>query len=254
MPKLLPLSLSSNMKWWITIIAICAALTGQAQDNRFEIGTAMGYDYGVNFEEIGPYEVYASGRTSMISFDAYVRIPISKHLALYPNFIYSIPLRTMPVRNLNGDYLPNGYGFDLPYNQNNPSFYYTEDYPTLSSDAEIWQTSYGAYLTFILVPGFELGSGLFIQNRRTDVYDFYAYDEYYWTNSTGTQWDHYSLWDTYEYNYSSNVTSYKSSRLVAPLILNMSGNWGYFTQGMSVVRWLGVDPYWTFRYTAGISF
>ncbi|MCB9235393.1 MAG: hypothetical protein H6581_27305 [Bacteroidia bacterium] len=242
------------MKWWILIIAIFAAIRVQAQNGLFQIGTGITYDYGVNFTGNEHYQPLASGQTSMVSFDVFCRIPVNKFIGLYPTYFYSIPTRSMLVSNLQGDYLPNGYGFDLPYNPNNPDFWYSQDYATLTSRAEIWQQSYGSFITLMPVQGFELGTGFFMQQRRVDVYDYTAYDEYYWTGSDGTTWDHYSLWDSYQYPYSTSANSYKTRQATVPVFMNFFGQWGFFQQGMSVIYWTGADKYWSFRYTMGVAF
>lgn len=230
------------------------SLAAQENQGLFQLGASSSYDYGVNFEPVSKYQPLASGRVGMFSFDVHARIPLTKFIGIHPTYIWSFPMRDMIVSNLDGDYLPYGYGFDLPYDDNNPSYWYTDDYETLFSDAEISQQSFGAFLTLMPFRGFEIGSGMFIRNKLINVYNYTAYDEYYYYGSTGTQWDHYNWWDTWENPWPTSVNSYRFRSVTFPVIMKFDYPMGFINQGMSVVYWAGHDPYWSFRYSMGIAF
>lgn len=221
----------------------------------FEIGTGFSYDYGVNFKGTQGYEPYGKGRLAMLSFDAYMRIPFLRIFSIYPTYIFSIPSRSLLVKNQAGDYIPQGYGLDLPWSPDNPDYFYGEDYYDLTSEVEIWQQQYGAFLTVHLGGGIEIGSGIFLRNRKTLIYDYLLYDEYSYSSSTGNQWDHYAYSDTYGYGQPGRVSKTRKLSPAVPLLLTYSYYFdGWFYMGANFITWFVNDTYLSFRYTMGIQF
>jgi hypothetical protein len=217
----------------------------------FGIGTGISYDYGLKFSPDGPYRPFGKGEMGAVSFDGYLRIPLGP-LSLTPAYFFTIPTRSMRIDNTEGEYIPEGYGIVLPYHPNNPSYYSTPDYADLSARAEIWQQTYGAFVTLNLGEYVGLGSGLFMRNRNTFVYQDYLYDTYLWSGSDGT-YDYYDYWDTDYAGYEEHIRTTRD--LTWPILLNMEGRWGNFSSGTSFIYWIGGgDNYVSFRYSMGLSF
>lgn len=215
-------------------------------------GISTSYDFDVDLGRLPGYTPYGKGRTSLVSFDASLRLPLVKsgYINIYPTFIYSIPARISTVSNDDGDYLPDGYVKQLPFDANGPDVVYSGLYHDLSSHAEVWQKSYGSFLTF--GKSFQAGTGLFLRNKRTDYYSTLLRDEYWYGDSEGTTWDNYYYEDT---QYVRTTCESKTERLLMmPLIAkyNLTYNWWY-TSG-SFIYWAGKDNFLSFRYTVGINF
>lgn len=219
--------------------------------NPIQIGGAFTYDFGIDLPELEGFEPYTTGRHAAFSIEGYVGIPMGR-LTVYPTYRWSIPSRTVLIRNLQGDYIPEGYGLSLPYDPNGPSVVYGDDYYDLSSDAETWQNTFGAYLLFHIGGGVEIGSGIFRRKKTTYVYSRVLYDEYYYVSSTGEITDDYSYWDTY-LNYIEEQ-EHREVMMAYPLVLQWRYAWDFLYTGMGVSYWLGPDRFWSFRYTMGIQF
>lgn len=233
------------------LLALAHSQITQAQ-RSFGVGTGFSYDYGLNFPSGTKYQPYTKGETSAFSFDGWIRIPLGA-ISITPTYIYSIPGRTMLVDNPDGDYIPEGYIVEQPYDPNSPYVYFSEDYEDLSAHAEIWQKTYGSFVTLNLGPYVGLGSGIFMRKRETRIFQTWMYDEYLWLNTDGVT-DTYSYWDTHYYYPEEQILTTKD--LTFPLILNFEGQWGYLSSGASFIWWLGGggDKYVSFRYTMGITF
>lgn len=246
---------ATAMKSWKLAFALILPILFSnplAAQRSFGIGTSFSYDYGLNFPEGTKYEPYGKGETGAFSFDAYVRIPLGG-ISITPAYIYSIPSRTMLISNPDGDYIPEGYLVDLPYDPQNPDVYVSQPYPDLSAEAEIWQQTYGAFITLNMGPNVGLGSGVFMRRRNVRIFERWGIDEYYWIGSNASV-DTYSYWDTYHYY--PDYTEYTYRDLTFPLLLNIEWNWGSLANGTSFIWWLGGggDRYVSFRYSMGISF
>jgi hypothetical protein len=206
----------------------------------------------VDLGKLPGYTPYSRGKTSLFSFDVSLRLPLIKsgYINLYPTYIYSLPLSTRLVSDDTGDYLPDGYVKQLPFDVNGPSVIYSNPYHDLSAQAEVWQQSYGTFLTF--GKSMQIGTGIFWRDKRTDYYSTLLRDEYWYGDSEGTTWDNYYYEDT---QYVRTTYESKTERmLMLPLIAkyNLTYNWWY-TSG-SFVYWVGKDNFMSFRYTMGVNF
>lgn len=234
----------------LTALLLATALPAQ-NSTGFQIGTGVSYDFGVNLPSMPGFEPYGKGGVAMYSFDGYIGIPMGR-LTLYPSYILSVPARQMIVRNLQGDYLPEGYSMTLPYSENNPGVIFSQDYYNLSSLVDLWQRSWGTYALFHIGAGVELGTGVFRRKKIVDVYSEVLFDEYYYFASNGTLTDEYSYWDTY-WNY-TEWQQFIEKSLAFPLVFQWRYEGNFFYSGMSLSYWLGDDPFFSIRYSAGLNF
>ena len=91
-----------------------------------------------------------------------------------------------------------------------------------------------------------------MQNKRTDIYSYQAYDEYYYYGSSGNVTDHYSWYDTYEYWGPSTVDTYRETIINVPVTAKFNYDWDWLHNGMQVTYFTGQNRYWSFRYTVGL--
>lgn len=234
----------------LLVISFFGISASHAQKS-FGIGTGISYDYGLKFAPDGNYQPYGKGEMAGISFDGYMRIPLGP-ISVTPAYFFTIPTRTMTINNTEGQYIPEGYLVTRPYNPNSPGYYYSQDYPDLSANADIFQQTYGAFVTLNLGEFAGIGSGLFMRRRTTNIYQDYLYDSYLWSGTDGT-YDYYDWWDT---AYAGTTQQTRLTRdLTWPILLNFEGRWGNFASGTTFIYWIGGgDNYVSFRYTAGFSF
>lgn len=224
---------------------------------QVEVGFGTSWDYGIDMAEGTGYTPYGRGQTSMFTIDGYIRIPLNCRIAIYPTYQYSIPMRTILLENPQGDYIPEGYGVSLPYadDANFSNYYYSDDYYTLTSEADVFQTSIGSFLMLDVGAGVEIGTGLFVRKKETRIFDFMAYDEYYYYGSTGTDTDDYIYSDTYEYWGPSEEKVFVEKLTTVPLVLQYTQYFdGSLYMGGSFIYWTGTDNYMSFRYTMGVNF
>lgn len=241
----------------LLFFALLMSVGWLAAQRSFEISVGTGMDFNVNFPEGTEYEPYTKGQMALWNFEVNVRIPI-RRISLYPTFIYSIPYRNMLVRNPEGEYIPLGFGFTEVYSDGGgpgSSWIYSNDYETLSSEVDIWQMMVGSYFTFDLIAGFELGTGIFYRDKKTRIFDFGAYDEYYLIDGDGINYGEY-LWDqTWEYPGPTELTIVRDRTVMVPLIAQYSYYTnGPFFAGGRFVYWLGRDPYFNLGAFSGVSF
>jgi hypothetical protein len=216
----------------------------------FAVSTS--YDFEVDLGRLQGYTPLGKGRTSLFSFDASLRLPLVKDgwLNLYPTFIYGIPARSNIVANDDGDYLPDGYLIQRPFDVNGPSVIYNDPYPDLHGTAEVWQKSYGGFLT--LGKSFQVGTGLFLRQKRTDYYRTLLVDEFWYGDSEGTTYDNYYYMDTWVDSYEQQ--SVEERLLAVPFILKYDLQYNWWYTGGSFIYWAGQDGYLSFRYSMGVNF
>ena len=116
------------------------------KENIFEISTHSSWLYGIRAETDGKYPPYSSGKSSLITFDIAVGFRVKKYFWIYPTYSYGFPYRSTLLNNPQGDYLPKGYGFSIPYSNQNPDYLYSDNYADLSVRASIYQKSIGSFL------------------------------------------------------------------------------------------------------------
>ena len=242
-------------RWFIPMLLSCALLGPMALPAQSGVGFSVGtsYDFEVDLGHLPGYTPLGRGRTSMFSFDASLRLALNKGgwLHLYPTFIYGIPSRSHLVSNDNGDYLPDGYMIQRPFDVNGPSVIYNEPYPDLHSTAEVWQKSGGAFLT--VGRELQIGTGLFYRSKRTDFHRTWLVDEFWYGDSEGTTWDNYYYMDTWTDHFTSE--SVQENLIAIPFILKFDMQYDGWCTGGSFVYWVGGgDSYLSFRYGAGVNF
>jgi hypothetical protein len=228
------------------------SLAAQEKHLGFQLGFGSSTDFGIDLPSMPGFQPYGKGRSGAFTFDAFVGIPIGR-LVLYPSYMFSVPMRSMTIENLQGDYIPQGYGLSLPYSEQNPNVIYGDNYYDLSATAQVWQSKLGAFALYHLGGGLEVGSGLF--RRQTKVYTSapVLFDEYWYSGSIGTQTDEYSYTDTYTDHFETDEFIVNS--LAVPLVLQWRYQGGSFYTGTSIIRWVGGgDAFWSFRYTTGFHF
>lgn len=227
-------------------------LPAQNDHLGFQLGFGSSYDYGIDLPEMPGFKPYGKGRTSAFTVDAFVGIPIGR-LVLYPSYMFSIPMRTMTIENLRGDYIPQGYGISLPYSEQNPNVIYGENYYDLSATAEIWQSKLGAFALYHLGGGLEIG-GLFrgkprfIPPRRCASTNIgTAAPPEPKPNQTATAAHTPTI---------SKPTNSSTTTWPCPSVkLQWRYQGGSFYTGTSIIRWVGGgDGFWSFRYTTGFHF
>ncbi len=225
---------------------------------QLEFGFGTSWDYGIAMPNHTGYTPYGKGQTSLATFDGYIRIPVTRRIAIYPTLQYSIPTHSILLENSKGEYIPAGYQVSLPYDEseNFSLTWVSDDYFTLTSKADVWQKSAGAFLMLDLGSGLEIGTGIFLRKKECRIYDFMAYDEYWYYNSTGNETDNYIFDRTYEYSLPANVRVIRETLPAIPLLFQYTQYFdGFLYMGGSFIYWTAMeDPYMSFRYTMGLTF
>lgn len=246
---------SSPMKKFIPLLIFTIfVFSSYAQDQDFEIGFGTSYDFFIDPPNLKNYSssIKEPGKISTYGFDFFIGVPVGR-FKLYPTFIYSFPTY-ISLNNLQGRYIPLGNETSVPYKEVGQGWVptiYSKDYVTDWSDAELSQTAFGSYAMFVLIEGVEIGAGLFYRNRRLDITDYTAYDEYTWYGSTDTITDNYF----YETTWVNDETTTKKVRYHSvniPLTLNIKYDTGPIYNGITLSYWVPGDTYLSLRYTLGI--
>ena len=112
------------------------SLAAQEKHLGFQLGFGSSTDFGIDLPSMPGFQPYGKGRSGAFTFDAFVGIPIGR-LVLYPSYMFSVPMRSMTIENLQGDYIPQGYGLSLPYSEQNPNVIYGDNYYDLSTTSHV---------------------------------------------------------------------------------------------------------------------
>ena len=215
---------------------LAASLTATpAQSQSLRLGTSVGYEYGSAIPTINGFEAYSKGRTSLYALEVYVGIPVG-WLTVYPSYTYALPLRRSVARNIDGDYIPDGYQISRPAGADNPAVIYGDDYYDLSSEIDLTQQSRGAYVMLNLGGGLEIGSGYFRIQKNVSVYSEILYDEYYF-DSSADNFDKYIYWDTYFDRV--DVQSYHVSSKAIPFVVQWRNSRRGYSTGTQIAYWKG---------------
>ena len=134
------------VRLWIglSVLALLLSLPSLLLAQKIHFGLGSSWEYGVRVGGQEDFKPLGKGRISMFSFDVYAGLSLGR-LNVYPTFIYSIPWRTSIVENPQGQYIPEGYEVVLPYNENGPSLYFSEDYFTLVFRCGGMADQYGSF-------------------------------------------------------------------------------------------------------------
>lgn len=242
------------MKKLVLLPLLLLALSSHSQE--FEIGGSTFYNFFIDLPNLKDYSspIKEPDKLSNYGFDVFVAIPAG-NFKFYPTFSYCFPIYT-DLYNLKGQYMPLGNETSVPYKEVGQGWtptIYSDDYTADWSDAELSQTSFGSYAMFVLTEGVEIGAGLFYRNRKMNITDYTAYDEYTWYSSTDTITDNYLYETTWVNNQTTTKTIHYRS-LNIPLTLNLKYDSGPLYNGLSIAYWWPGDGYLSIRYTLGIRF
>ncbi len=223
---------------FITSIVLCAAavvslVSTPVLAQHFHVGFNAGYEYGTPLPQVDGFEAYGKGRTSLYAVEAYVAIPIGM-LSVRPTYSFGVAERTGVVKNLDGDYVPNGFAWSTPSSADTPGVLYSENYYDLSSEIDLVQQSAGAYVMLPLGGGLEVGSGYFVIQKDATVYSDVVYDQYYFDETSNGQ-DHFSYWDTYLD--SVEIQESTSISTAIPLVISWQSGGGGYTSGTQLAIW-----------------
>jgi len=225
---------------------------------KVQVGMGLGYDMSVNFEDNQDYEVSLpelGKTTSLLSMDVFAKIPIKNGFNIYPTVIFTISKGLLSIKNLNGDFMPEGYTVSLPYSTPGNGWsvtHYSGKYEYFLSDGYVSQTSFGGFITKNITENFEIGSGLFFKTKKYSIDNFKAHDEYIWESQTGTQYDNYSYVDTHDSPIPFETDIIKTSQISVPIILQYNDFNNAF-MSYSFLTYISKDTYFGLRITFGFN-
>ena len=236
------------------------ALLGQtliAQNIQLGAGF-VSYDMGINLDYNSKYEVSPPEleTTSILSIDIFTKIPLNKGFNIYPTLIFTMSKGTFIIDNLEGDFMPETSTVSLPYSTVGNGWtvdYFSDDYEYFLSYGSISQSSFGSFITKNLTKEFEIGSGIFLKSKKTEIENFIAYDEYLWSNSTGTQYDNYDYYDTHVSSTPFETETIKTTQISIPLMLQYTSYSDNYFIGGSFLAYIGQDTYYSIRMTMGFD-
>ncbi len=244
------------MKKIFTILLVLISINGFSQ---MDYGLGYGLDFGLKFTEtptfkINPYENSTLNFSS--SLDLFIKIPLKNKISIYPVLIFCVGGATTSLENSFGKNMPEGYTVKIPYSTVGHGWspdYYSKEYKYYLSDGNISPICLGGFVTKEFAKDFEFGTGLFFKIVTTEIKNYTAIDSYYWSSSTGSQWDNYTYSSTDVMYSTPEIITTQKIQLAFPILLQYTLRFDKFFMGYSLITYIGTNTTYSMRLTMGLS-